>query len=682
MATELDKLVVKIEADLKDLKKGMAQANKTVKKSTSGMGKNLTKLNSTLNRISTSFLKIGAVAGIAFGVLGIRKVIQTGMEIQKLEIRFNNLFGSVEEGNKAFTELLGYASTVPFSLGQIQAGAGSLAVVSKNAEELRDIMEITGNVAVISGLGFAETASQIQRVFSGGLAAADIFREKGISQIIKDTGMMVDTVDGAAAAFEAVFSGDGRFGKATKEMATTVEGNLSMVGDVIEQFTIAVAEGFFVKLAGGLEDFRKMLNANLEDILAYGRKVGQALGTAFENIGTALDVMVIAFKTFIALKLGIFFVTFSATVLTLKDAFNKLKIAMLANPLFAIATGIAMLVLFKDELAAIKDIIQKFIIDKFDQARIAVERFLNSFKSSQSNFANAAKLVNTGGLSGPERADLLDPDRLSAQEKILLREANKTQKKYTQITKEQSIIRAELYKHQADIEAKTRGELFDKEMEILDNINAEFEKVGANISTAFGEAVVSGKDFKDSMVDIFQSVAQQVVALIFQLRVIDPLLKEIKASLEANQVASSGGGFFGSLIRNVVGGLAGGGSSMASGSLVPMSEPTGSMISQATVRGLAGGGNVNPNMPYMVGERGAEMFVPKSSGTIVPNNQVGRASGGGNIVIEQNLNFATGVSQTVRAEVMNLLPAIQQSTLSAVQDARLRGGTFAKDFGA
>jgi len=79
----------------------------------------------------------------------------------------------------------------------------------------------------------------------------------------------------------------------------------------------------------------------------------------------------------------------------------------------------------------------------------------------------------------------------------------------------------------------------------------------------------------------------------------------------------------------------------------------------------------------MVGERGAEMFVPKTAGTIVPNNQMG-----GGVTIEQNLNFATGVSQTVRAEVMNLLPAIRENTLSAVREARLRGGTFAKDFGA
>jgi len=86
-------------------------------------------------------------------------------------------------------------------------------------------------------------------------------------------------------------------------------------------------------------------------------------------------------------------------------------------------------------------------------------------------------------------------------------------------------------------------------------------------------------------------------------------------------------------------------------------------------------------MPYMVGERGPEMFVPNSAGNIINNNQVNGMGRGQPIVIEQNLNFSTGVSQTVRAEIMNLLPAIQESTLSAVQDARLRGGSFAKDFG-
>ena len=55
--------------------------------------------------------------------------------------------------------------------------------------------------------------------------------------------------------------------------------------------------------------------------------------------------------------------------------------------------------------------------------------------------------------------------------------------------------------------------------------------------------------------------------------------------------------------------------------------------------------------------------------------------GGSGVNITQNLNFAVGVTNTVRAEVMNMLPAIQNSTISAVADAKQRGGKFSKAFG-
>lgn len=42
----------------------------------------------------------------------------------------------------------------------------------------------------------------------------------------------------------------------------------------------------------------------------------------------------------------------------------------------------------------------------------------------------------------------------------------------------------------------------------------------------------------------------------------------------------------------------------------------------------ADGGPVSGNTPYLVGERGPELFVPATSGRIVPNNQVGSFNGG------------------------------------------------------
>ena len=47
------------------------------------------------------------------------------------------------------------------------------------------------------------------------------------------------------------------------------------------------------------------------------------------------------------------------------------------------------------------------------------------------------------------------------------------------------------------------------------------------------------------------------------------------------------------------------------------------------------------------------------------------------VVVNQNINISTGVAQTVRAEVLNLLPTIQTSTMEAIVDAKQRGGSFA-----
>ena len=95
---------------------------------------------------------------------------------------------------------------------------------------------------------------------------------------------------------------------------------------------------------------------------------------------------------------------------------------------------------------------------------------------------------------------------------------------------------------------------------------------------------------------------------------------------------------------------------------------------------MAGGGTVQQGSPTIVGERGPELFVPGSAGSI-RNNADSKGSGGGGVSVVQNLNFAVGVTNTVRAEVMNMLPAIQQSTITAVADAKQRGGKFSKAFG-
>jgi hypothetical protein len=92
---------------------------------------------------------------------------------------------------------------------------------------------------------------------------------------------------------------------------------------------------------------------------------------------------------------------------------------------------------------------------------------------------------------------------------------------------------------------------------------------------------------------------------------------------------------------------------------------------------MAGGGTVSGRSPVLVGERGPEIFVPNSGGTIMNNmNSKNAMGGGGTTIINQSINFATGVVPTVRAEVMKMMPQIAEVTKGAVAEAAMRGGNY------
>ena len=622
MATELDKLVVKIEADLKGLKKDMAQANKIVGNSSKSMSSGLNKLSTSLAKVTATAAKVGAVLALAFGAIFIKGVVNTGIQIENLQIRLKALFGTAAEGERAFEAMLAFAGKVPFTLGEIQQASGNLAVVADDADELSNVLAITGNVAAVTGLDFRQTAEQIQRSFAGGIASADVFRERGVRSLLGFSAGATVTAEETRAAFERVFGKGGKFGDVTDELANTLTGTISMIKDKFMQFQIAVSESFFAELKFQFKNLNVFLDDNQEKIKEIGKTLGENLAKFVRFLVDNIQNI----KNFFLAMAGIATLNMLAR---LAGSITTLTTVMLANPLFMIMTGVVLgAVAIYNLIQAIREFIG--VNDELTASLSSQKEEFDKVEQARKKYFDDRKKMITSALT-PNNSKPIEG-----------------------LSKE---FAASIMK-----ESELRQQMVQIENENLDELVSIFDTAGKTISDTFGQAIASGESFRQSMLDVFQSVIAQVISLIFQLTVVEPLLQRIENSIR-------GSGF--NFISLLSGGL-GGGQTFAG-------EPTGSMVYGA---GRAGGGSVNPNMPYMVGERGAEMFVPKSAGTIVPNNQVAGAGGGQPIVIEQNLNFATGVSQTVRAEVMNLLPAIQQSTLSAVQDARLRGGTFAKDFGA
>jgi hypothetical protein len=182
----------------------------------------------------------------------------------------------------------------------------------------------------------------------------------------------------------------------------------------------------------------------------------------------------------------------------------------------------------------------------------------------------------------------------------------------------------------------------------------------------------------ESLGNITKQVVNQMIAEFLRLQVIKPLMSSIFGGMGGQGGANTriGGSLFSGLFSSVLGMFGGGGGGMAAAQGFGR---TASFMLGGAFSGRASGGTVAPNRAVMVGERGPEIFVPNSGGKIVPNHNM-KALGGQETVINQNINITTGVSQTVRAEVLNMLPAIKQETLQAVADSRLRGGTFGAAF--
>jgi len=279
-------------------------ANDKTKAALSGVQKNITNVKNTV------FSLKGALVGLGAGAV-IKSFVNVGKEAENLQVRFKFLFGSAEEGAIALDNLTKFAGRVPFSLQEIAAASGNLAVVAKDANDLNRILEITGNVAAVTGLDFQTTSSQIQRAFSGGIGAADLFRERGVRALLGFQNGAKVTAEETVKRFEELFAGDGQFANATKDLATTLEGTISMIGDKYFKFQKDVAAGFFDELKGEFGDLNTFLEENEQQIkdiaTAIGENFAGALTTtsdlikgvapAVKNVADALGTTIEGFKS-------------------------------------------------------------------------------------------------------------------------------------------------------------------------------------------------------------------------------------------------------------------------------------------------------------------------------------------------------------------------------------------------
>jgi len=191
------------------------------------------------------------------------------------------------------------------------------------------------------------------------------------------------------------------------------------------------------------------------------------------------------------------------------------------------------------------------------------------------------------------------------------------------------------------------AQTFDDWSKALPNYNESVKMLtnqGLNgLTDALTAGVTGAANFADAIKSMAKSVVDSLIKMLVQKYIVDAAFGFITKSIAG----------FGQSTSNIAG----------------HADFVGPMQPKAL------GGPVQGKSPYLVGERGPELFIPNSSGNIIPNNQMG---GGSGVVVNQTINVTTGIQSTVRAEIIGLMPQIAQAAKGAVADARVRGGNFSR----
>jgi hypothetical protein len=192
--------------------------------------------------------------------------------------------------------------------------------------------------------------------------------------------------------------------------------------------------------------------------------------------------------------------------------------------------------------------------------------------------------------------------------------------------------------------------------EVADLGVQSFDRIGGAIT----EGLLRGENAFANLKSVGLGVVNELMNAFIKLALINPLI-----NAAAGTAMPTLQGYMNS------GGL--------SGNNYSLGTPAGYTPTMYHAPARAIGGPTVPGASYLVGERGPEVFEPNVPGRIVPRvpSIAGRAAAApvqAGPTVVQHLNFALGVTSTVRAEINNLMPKIAAQSTAAIMNSQARRG--------
>jgi hypothetical protein len=556
----------------------------------------LGKVNNQLTQLQSSGIKLGTVlkgaaAGLAaFGAVRIGSfIVNTTKEFEDLRTTLSSVTGSSKEGAEAFRFISEFATKTQFGVDDLTKTF--IKLKSAGIEPTEELLTTFTDAAAVTNdqIGSLEAVTDLfSRTVSGGLGLEEIQR-------LGDRGIPVLAI--------------------LEEKLGLTRAEISEYGKTAEgaaEITKAFAEGINERFGGATQNLVSNLSTEFSNAKIALQGVADEFG---QGISPALKEAVGGFTALVNENRETISALGELTGMALKGLITGLNLVLKAiGKVIDLFKGFINIV--GDTVTAVKDF-KNDVVNQFQNMKDGIGNKMSGVKDSiVGGFQNIYDKV-VGNSIVPDMVDDVGKefDRLAFNAD---RSLGKYSKAVTDAIDNDVMIQAL---------QRTIGEGFDPLEAKIEVLASGMETFRSTASSSLTDVITGSKKLGDALGEIanatLKALIQGFINLGITIFILEPLEKFLRNQISNQQKLNS------SLkqeiaLRTVLAFLTGG-TSLFGGF-------------------RASGGPVAANTAYVVGERGREVFVPNTSGTIVPNEALsdGQAMGGGiggdNIEVTFNIN--------------------------------------------
>ena len=619
----------------------------------------------------------------------LNQIVQTNRTFEDLEATLRAVTGSAEAAKKSFELIRAFTSTTTFQIEEVAQAFITLkqAGIVPTSEVLQDFGNFAAgmgkSVTQLAQAAFNATTGEMEMLKQFGVIA----RQQGDKITVTFDGV-TKTIDRSGEAIVEFLRSIGRekFPTAIEERFNTLSGAISNLKDQISEFNVAIGDGVSgMGLRQNFINLAKSTASLLETLRPLGQLIGMIIGL-FAALATIIVKVVDGIGVFARaiFKGGGTFEVFAEILkgnITTFEEFAKaarggaddvseidkaiaelLSVGQDFKTMFSASemTDFKLFEQLKKQVIDSRRTVQDLIENEMTALRSIIERTLelqlklNVAQTLEGDDA-LSKILLRGGSMGPGGSATIPFDIGGEVVQLSSSEIEKRKKELVVALLGVGSVDeflAEVNNILNTDEIKDELGKIGEEIRDTETFSAQLQQTITDASNAFTQdfvdSLMNGQDALASFRDFAGNIVNQIITIFLQLEVVNRILDNIFPSF---------GGQVGTGLFDFAG--------MSVSDLLNMGNI-----------GYASGGTMQRGMPSIVGERGAELFIPHSGGTLLNNMNTKKAVGGATTVINQNINFATGVVPTVRAEVTKMLPQIANVTKGAVQEAAMRGGSY------